>query len=81
MILTDVELEYQKRIDAMSPADKMARSAAMFAWTRQQMARQFRNANPTLSDEHVKWQVALKLYEHEPDVIRLIEEYLQHVSR
>jgi len=79
--VTDVEFEYQKRIDAMSPAEKMARSSAMFAWTRLQMARQFRKSNPTLSDEQVKWQVALKLYEREPAVIKLIEECLQHVSR
>lgn len=81
MNISDVELEYQKRIAAMSPAEKMARSAAMFAWTRQQMARQFRNSNPTLTDEQVKWRVALKLYEHEPEVIKLIQERLEHVSR
>jgi len=79
--VTEVKIEYQKRIDAMSPAEKMARSAAMFAWTRQQMARQFRHSNPTLTDEQMKWQVALKLYEHEPEVIKLITECLQHVSR
>ncbi len=81
VIETDVEIEYRKRIDAMSPAERMARSAAMFAWTRQQMARQIRSADPTLSDEQVKWRVALRLYEHDPEVIKLIEENLPHVSR
>ncbi len=81
MSVTDVELEYRKRIDVMSSAEKMARCAAMFAWTRQQMARQIRSANPNLSEEQVKWQVALKLYELEPEVIKLIEENVQHVSR
>ncbi len=81
MIETDVEREYQKRLDAMSPADKFARSAAMFAWTRQQMARQIRKLNPELSDEQVKWQIAFTLYQHEPEVIRLIQDNFQHVSR
>lgn len=80
MAETEVEIEYRKRIDAMSAAEKMARSAAMFAWTRQQMARQLRSVNPTLSDEQLKWQVALKLYENELEVVRLIQENLHHVS-
>ncbi|MEQ1907149.1 MAG: hypothetical protein ABL888_23390 [Pirellulaceae bacterium] len=75
-----VEIEYQRRVDAMSPAEKMARCSAMFAWTRQQMARRLRSENPTLSDDQIKWKVALKLYESEPAVTNLIEEYLQHVS-
>jgi hypothetical protein len=80
-MLSEIELEYQKRVDAMSPAEKMARSVAMFEWTRQQMARRLRQENPSLSDEELRWQIALKLYEHEPAVVKLIEEYLQHVSR
>ncbi len=80
MSVTAVELEYQRRNDAMSPSERIARSAAMFVWTRQQMARQVLKTNSTLSEEQVKWQVALKLYEHEPEVVKLILEHLQHVS-
>ena len=32
-----VEQAYQRRIDAMSPAEKVARSAAMFQWVRDQL--------------------------------------------
>ena len=32
--LSEVELEYERRLRAMSPAEKMARSAAMFAGPR-----------------------------------------------
>lgn len=81
METSDIDLEYERRWKAMSPAEKVSRSAAMFAWTRQQMARQIRNAQPSLSDEEVKWHVALRIYEREPEVVKLIEEHLSHVSR
>lgn len=78
---TEVELEYERRWKAMSHAEKVSRSAAMFAWTRQQMARRIRSDNPSLSDEEIKWRVALMLYEREPEVVKLIQEQLSHVSR
>ncbi len=78
---SEIELEYKRRWKAMSPAEKVARSAAMFAWTRQQMAIRIRNTQPSLSDEKVRWQVALQLYERDPDVVKLIHEQLANVSR
>ncbi len=78
---SEIELEYERRWKAMSPAEKVSRSAAMFAWTRQQMARRIRSAQPSLTDDEVKWQVALKLYEREPEVVKLIQEQLSIVSR
>jgi hypothetical protein len=77
---SEIELEYESRWKAMSPAEKVARSAAMFAWTRQQMAIRIRNNQPSLSDEEVRWQVALQLYERDSDVVRLIQEQLANVS-
>jgi hypothetical protein len=77
---SEIELEYERRLQAMSPAEKVARSAAMLAWTRQQMAIRIRNTQPTLSDEEVKWHVALQLYESDPEVVRLIQEQLANVS-
>jgi len=78
---TEVDLEYERRWKAMSHAEKVSRSAAMFAWTRQQMARRIRHDEPNLSDEEIKWRVALKLYEREPHVVKLIQEHLANVSR
>lgn len=78
---SEIELEYERRCQAMSPAEKVARSAAMFAWTRQQMAIRIRNNQPSLSDEEVRWHVALQLYERDPEVVRLIQEQLANVSR
>lgn len=48
---TEVEREYEKLWKAMSPAEKISRSAAMLGWTRQQLARRIRDADPNLSDE------------------------------
>ena len=78
---SEIELEYERRWKAMSPAEKVARSAAMFAWTRQHMAIRIRNTQPSLSDEEVRWHVALQLYERDSDVVRLIQEQLANVSR
>ena len=77
---SEIELEYERRWKAMSPAEKVARSAAMFAWTRQQMAIRIRNTQPSLSDEEVRWHVALQLYERDPEVVRLIQQLLTNVS-
>ena len=77
---SEIELEYERRWKAMSPAEKVARSAAMLVWTRQQMAIRIRNTQPSLSDEEVRLHVALQLYERDPEVVRLIQEQLAHVS-
>ena len=77
---SEIELEYERRWKAMSPAETLARSAAMFAWTRQQMSIRIRNSQPSLSDEEVRLHVALQLYERDPEVVRLIQEQLAHVS-
>ena len=78
---SEIELEYERRWKAMSPAEKVARSAAMFAWTRQQMAIRIQTAQPSLSDEEVRLHVALQLYERDPEVVSLIQEQLANVSR
>lgn len=81
MTANEVELEYERRWLARSPAEKISRSAAMLAWTRQQIARQIRTNDPSLSDDEAKWRVALKLYEREPEVVKLIQEQPSRISR
>jgi hypothetical protein len=39
-----------------------------------------RNIQPGLSDEEVRLHVALQLYERDPEVVKLIQEQLSHVS-
>ncbi len=81
MFPTAIDLEYRRRIAAMTIKEKVARTAAMLAWTRRQIAARIRNEQSELSDEQLKWQVALRLYESEPEVVAMIEKYLANVSR
>lgn len=80
MMLTEIDLAYQRRIDAMTMKEKIGRAAAMLAWTRQQIAARIRKEQPGLSDEQIKWRVALHLYASEPEVVALIQRHLAHVS-
>jgi hypothetical protein len=78
--MSHVEKEYQARISAMSPAERVARSAAMFQWTREMLARQVTAELGEMPAERLKWEVALRLYASEPSVRAMIEERLRHVS-
>jgi hypothetical protein len=81
MTASEIDIEYQRRVDAMSIREKVERSAAMLAWTRQQMGSRMRQQSPELSDEQLRWHVALKLYESEPAVAAMIQGHLTNVSR
>ncbi len=80
MSATEIDIEYQRRVDAMSIQEKVERSAAMLAWTRQQIALRIKQQSPKLTDEQLKWHVALKLYESEPAVVEMIQGRIAHVS-
>lgn len=75
-----IESQYQTRIDSMTPAERVARSAAMFAWTRNQIARQIVAEWGAVDPESLKWMVALRLYGSEPVVRKIIERKLADVS-
>jgi hypothetical protein len=74
-----VEKEYQARIRAMSPAERVARSAALYQWARKALARQVTAELGDVPAGRLKWEVALRLYGSEPAVRALIEERLRHV--
>ena len=74
-----VEKAYRERIAAMTPAERVARSAAMFQWTREQIARKITAEHGEMSAERLKWMVALKLYKREPQVREWIERILDDV--
>ena len=76
-----VETAYRERIDAMTPAERVARSAAMFQWMKDQIARQIAAERPEESLETLKWLVALRLYGDDPALHRIIEQKLTDVSR
>lgn len=75
-----VELAYRDRIDAMTPYERVARSAAMFQWTREQIARQIIAKRGSVDGDSLKWLVALRLYRGSPVVRGLIERKLADVS-
>ncbi len=51
----DIEQIYQERLQRMSPAEKFARSAAMFQWTRDQISRQILQERGAIEAEELKW--------------------------
>ena len=80
-----VEIEYQARIDAMLPKERIARSLAMFQWMREVVGRQLikevvASGERPMLDEELKWQTALRIYGAEPAVVALIERRLKDVS-
>jgi hypothetical protein len=77
--ISAVESVYQQRIAAMTPAQRVARSAALFEWTRDQIARQIVAEHGDMDSETLRWQVALRLYGNEPILRHLIERKLSDV--
>ncbi|MEX1026761.1 MAG: hypothetical protein WD049_01960, partial [Candidatus Paceibacterota bacterium] len=76
-----IEDRYRELLASLTPAQRVARSAAMFVWTREQIARQIRLERGALDHETIKWLVALRLYGKDPIVRTLIEGQLQDVPR
>jgi hypothetical protein len=68
-----VEFEYRKRIDAMTIAQRVRRAEDLLAWTRGFLARQILKERGPLSDERLKWEVALRQYGADPNARSLIE--------
>ena len=76
----DIEAEYQKRVSEMTPCEKMARSVAMAAWARETIARQIRSeVGPDVSDERIKWLVAMRIYGADPQTKVLVQRMLDRV--
>ena len=75
-----VEQVYQQAVDAMTPAEKFARMHALLFWARDLYARQLREKLGDVSDERLKWEVALRQYGSDPRTRKLIEQKLRDVS-
>jgi hypothetical protein len=75
-----VEFEYRKRIDAMTIAERVRRAEDLLAWTRGFLARQILKERGPLSDERLKWEVALRQYGADPIARSLIEGIRARVS-
>ena len=71
---SNVELEYRRRVDAMSPVERIRRAEALFRWSRDYLARSLLEAQGPMSDERLKREVALRQYGADPAARKLIDE-------
>lgn len=77
---SEVEREYRRRMNALSPCERMERAAAMFQWAREIIARRLIAERGAMPAERLKWEVALRQYGTDPRTRALIERRLAHVS-
>jgi hypothetical protein len=76
-----VEDRYQQAIDEMPALQKMARVEGFLYWTRELIARRVRaELGEDTSDERVKWEVALRMYQADARMEQLIREQIARVS-
>ncbi len=71
---------YQRAIDEMPGHEKMARIEAMLSWTRNLIARKVQaELGNGLSEQRIRLEVALRMYQADPTTVRLIREQLDRV--
>lgn len=76
----NAEKIYEARLAALSPCERVARSAAMLKWSRDLLARLVLQELGTISHERLKWEVAKRMYGASPVALALIEKKLADVS-
>ena len=79
--MSDAEIEdgYYARIDAMTPAERVARAQSIYNWTREAIGRQVVTDRGPMKPERLKWEVALRLYGSEPIIVEWIKGILARV--
>ncbi|MGE0377518.1 MAG: hypothetical protein AB7Q45_19085 [Planctomycetaceae bacterium] len=75
-----VEEAYRRAVDAMTPAEKFARMHALLNWARDLYARQLREKLGDVTEERIKWEVALRQYGFDRRTRELIERKLEDVQ-
>jgi hypothetical protein len=78
---TNIEHEYRERIEAMSVAERIRRAEALFSWSREYLVRSILSARGSMSDDDLKWEVALRQYGSHPATRKLINELRNRASR
>ena len=76
----DIEETYWNIVSTMTPAEKFARMHAMLNWARDLYARQLREKLGDVSDERLRWEVALRQYGGDRRTRELIERKLEDVQ-
>lgn len=74
-----VEDTYRAAIDAMTPAQKIARMLQLNQWAHWNIERRIAAERGPVSPEIMKWEVALWVYGRNPACRELIEEHLARV--
>jgi hypothetical protein len=80
LAMNTIESEYRKRIDALTPKERMARAASMYQWTREIIARQITSNEGPVSPERLKWLIAMRQYGSDSTMRKLILRVLDNVS-
>lgn len=75
-----VEAEYRARIDSMTISERVQRAGELLAWARGFVGRQILAERGPLSDERLKWEIALRQYGADPVTRSLIEGIRARVS-
>ena len=75
-----IETEYRERIDAMSVAERIRRAETLFNWSRDYIARSILADQGAISDDDLKWKVALQQYGSDPATRELIDELRRRAS-
>lgn len=75
----DIEAEYNRRIDEMTPTERLQRAAGMLDWARRIVAAQVIEELGDLEPERLKWEVARRMYGESEPVRSWIEDRLDRV--
>ena len=77
---SEIEAEFRALQDSMPAHVRVARAAAMFAWTRDLIGREIVARTGLHSDARLKWETALRLYGSDAMSRKLIQRMLDRVS-
>jgi hypothetical protein len=75
---SELEAQFRAVQDAMPAHVRVARAAALFAWTRDMIGREIVAGTGPLSDARLKWETALRLYGSDATSRKLIQRMLDH---
>ena len=78
--MSDIESEYQSRMQALEGKERVARAMVMLKWTREMLARQVVSEQGAVSEERLRWEVAARLYGLDDPVQQVIQKRLADVS-
>ncbi len=60
--MSRIENEYQSRMAALSGRERVSRSLALLQWSHEMLAGQILSEKGRMSDERLKWEIALRRY-------------------